>query len=214
MRRLMFRNFAAVMKIFCIGRNYGEHARELQNEIPEAPVVFMKPPTALLKGNDFYMPEFSNDMHYECELVFRIGKNGKHVDPIFAEKYIDAVSLGIDFTARDIQAEQKKKGLPWEIAKAFDQSAVIGPWLPTAQFNTYPNLHFTMHKNGELVQDGHAQDMLFSPATLIAYISTYFTLQQGDILFTGTPAGVGQVQIGDRLEGFLEDQKMFNIHIK
>lgn len=202
------------MKIFCIGRNYGEHARELNNDIPDAPVVFMKPPTSLLKGTEFYIPEFSKDIHYECELVFRIGKNGKHIAPQFAAKYIDAVSLGIDFTARDVQTEQKKKGLPWEIAKAFDQSAVVGPWMSIQQLPTYPDLHFTMHKNGTLVQEGRASSMLFAPETLIAYISTYFTLQQGDILFTGTPAGVGPVAIGDVLEGRLESHPMFTVHIK
>lgn len=202
------------MKIFCIGRNYGEHARELNNEIPEAPVIFMKPPTAILKGNDFYMPEFSSDMHYECELVYRICKNGKHIAPQFAHKYVDAVTAGIDFTARDVQSAQKKKGLPWEIAKAFDQSAVVGPFTPLQELTNADNIHFSLNKNGARVQDGHSRDMLFAVDQLIAYLSTYFTLQQGDLLFTGTPAGVGPVAIGDTLEGFLEDKSMFTVHIK
>lgn len=202
------------MKIFCIGRNYGEHARELNNEIPEAPVIFMKPPTAILKGNDFYMPEFSSDMHYECELVYRICKNGKHIAPQFAHKYVDAVTAGIDFTARDVQSAQKKKGLPWEIAKAFDQSAVVGPFTLLQELTNADNIHFSLNKNGARVQDGHSRDMLFAVDQLIAYLSTYFTLQQGDLLFTGTPAGVGPVAIGDTLEGFLEDKSMFTVHIK
>lgn len=202
------------MKIFCIGRNYGEHARELNNEIPEAPVIFMKPPTAILKGGDFYMPEFSSDMHYECELVYRICKNGKHIAPQFAHKYVDAVTAGIDFTARDVQSAQKKKGLPWEIAKAFDQSAVVGPFTLLNALPNADNIHFSLNKNGERVQDGHSSDMLFPIDQLIAYLSTYFTLQQGDLLFTGTPAGVGPVAIGDTLEGFLEDKSMFTVHIK
>ena len=202
------------MKIFCIGRNYSEHARELKNDIPEAPVIFMKPPTAILKGSDFYLPEFSSDMHYECELVYRICKNGKHVAPQFAHTYIDAVTVGIDFTARDVQAAQKKKGLPWEIAKAFDQSAVVGAFTPLTALPDPANIHFSLLKNGERVQNGQAKDMLFSVDHLIAYLSTFFTLQQGDLLFTGTPSGVGPVAIGDALEGFLENISMFTIHIK
>ncbi len=202
------------MKIFCIGRNYAEHAKELNNAIPEAPVVFMKPPTAVLKGHDFYLPGFSNDMHYECELVFRIGKNGKHIAPEFAWKYIDAVTTGIDFTARDLQSEQKKKGLPWEIAKAFDNSAVVGTWIPAAEINISGALTFRLEKNGATVQRGIASDMLYSVPRIIHYISEYFTLQQGDLLFTGTPAGVGAVAIGDILSGYLEEKKLFETRIK
>ncbi|MEZ5013307.1 MAG: fumarylacetoacetate hydrolase family protein [Chitinophagales bacterium] len=200
------------MKIFCIGRNYSEHAKELQNAIPDAPVVFMKPPTAVLKGNDFYLPPFSDDIHYECELVFRICKNGKHIDKAYALKYMDAVTVGIDFTARDLQSKQKQKGLPWEIAKAFDHSAVVGTFTPIPADIT--NIRFRMDKNGETVQNGFSGDMLFSVSELIAYISTFFTLQQGDLLFTGTPEGVGKVSIGDRLEGFLEGEKRFSVDVK
>lgn len=202
------------MKIFCVGRNYGEHARELNNAIPEAPVIFMKPPTAILKGHDFYMPDFSKDMHFECELVFRICKTGKHIAPAFASKYIDGITVGIDFTARDVQAEQKKKGLPWEIAKAFDQSAVVGTMQTLSDITQLSTATFHLQKNGVTVQQGNAADMLFPVSEVIAYLSTYFTLQQGDLLFTGTPAGVGPVAIGDVLEGYLENEKLFTTYIK
>ncbi|MFI5171407.1 MAG: fumarylacetoacetate hydrolase family protein [Chitinophagales bacterium] len=202
------------MKIFCIGRNYSEHAKEMQNEIPEAPVVFMKPPTAILKGNDFYIPDFSSDMHYECELVYRIGKNGKHIDEKFADNYINGVTVGIDFTARDVQANQKKKGLPWEIAKAFDNSAVTGTFNTTDNQILSKALSFSMHKNGETVQSGNSDEMIFNVSTILAYISKFFTLQQGDLLFTGTPAGVGAVSRGDILEGFLGGEKKFAINVK
>jgi len=201
------------MKIFCIGRNYGAHAKELGNAIPESPVVFMKPPTALLRGTDFYLPEFSTDMHYECELVFRICKNGKHIDAKFAGKYIDAVTVGIDFTARDVQQKQKEKGLPWEIAKAFDNSAVVGNF-SAITFSEIPQLQFSLKKNGVTVQEGNASDMLFQVDELIAYISKYFTLQQGDLLFTGTPAGVSAIKQGDHLEGFAGTEKKFEVHIR
>lgn len=202
------------MKIFCVGRNYSEHAKELNNEIPEAPVIFMKPPTAILKGKDFYIPEFSSDMHYECELVFRVCKNGKHIEPQFAGKYVDAVTVGIDFTARDMQANQKKKGLPWEIAKAFDNSAVVGEFLPISELPDNQSVKFNMQKNGADVQIGNSADMIYPITELVAYLSKFFTLQQGDLIFTGTPAGVGPVAIGDVLTGFLEGTKRFEINIK
>ncbi len=202
------------MKIFCVGRNYSEHAKELNNEIPEAPVIFMKPPTAILKGKDFYIPEFSSDMHYECELVFRVCKNGKHIEPQFAGKYVDAVTVGIDFTARDVQANQKKKGLPWEIAKAFDNSAVVGEFLPISELPDNQSVKFNMQKNGADVQIGNSADMIYPITELVAYLSKFFTLQQGDLIFTGTPAGVGPVAIGDVLTGFLEGTKRFEINIK
>lgn len=202
------------MKIFCIGRNYSEHAKELNNEIPDAPVVFMKPPTALLKGKDFYIPDFSNDIHYECELVFRICKNGKHIVEEFVSKYIDAVTVGIDFTARDLQSEQKKKGLPWEIAKGFDNSAVIGDFTTIQNLENVNDIAFHMLKNQEIVQAGNSGQMINNINQMISYISKYFTLQQGDLLFTGTPAGVGKVSVGDKLEGFLEKEKKFEINIK
>lgn len=202
------------MKIFCVGRNYSEHAKELNNEIPEAPVIFMKPPTAILKGKDFYIPEFSSDVHYECELVYRVCKNGKHIEPQFAGKYIDAVTVGIDFTARDVQANQKKKGLPWEIAKAFDNSAVVGEFLPISELPDNQSVKFNMQKNGADVQIGDSAMMIYPIAELVAYLSKFFTLQQGDLIFTGTPAGVGPVAIGDVLTGFLEGTKRFEINIK
>ncbi|MEI2673708.1 MAG: fumarylacetoacetate hydrolase family protein [Chitinophagaceae bacterium] len=202
------------MKIFCVGRNYSEHAKELNNEIPEAPVIFMKPPTAILKGKDFYIPEFSSDVHYECELVYRVCKNGKHIEPQFAGKYIDAVTVGIDFTARDVQANQKKKGLPWEIAKAFDNSAVVGEFKPISELPDNQSVKFNMHKNATDVQIGDSAMMIYPIAELVAYLSKFFTLQQGDLIFTGTPAGVGPVAIGDVLTGFLEGTKRFEINIK
>ena len=202
------------MKIFCVGRNYSEHAKELNNEIPEAPVIFMKPPTAILKGKDFYIPEFSSDVHYECELVFRVCKNGKHIEPQFAGKYIDAVTVGIDFTARDVQANQKKKGLPWEIAKAFDNSAVVGEFMNISELPDNQSVKFNMHKNAMDVQIGDSAMMIYPITELVAYLSKFFTLQQGDLIFTGTPAGVGPVAIGDVLTGFLEGTKRFEINIK
>lgn len=202
------------MKIFCVGRNYSEHAKELNNEIPEAPVIFMKPPTAILKGKDFYIPEFSSDVHYECELVYRVCKNGKHIEPQFAGKYIDAITVGIDFTARDVQANQKKKGLPWEIAKAFDNSAVVGEFTPISELPDNQSVKFNMQKNATDVQIGDSANMIYPIAELVAYLSKFFTLQQGDLIFTGTPAGVGPVAIGDVLTGYLEGSKRFEINIK
>ena len=202
------------MKIFCVGRNYSEHVKELNNDIPEAPVIFMKPPTALLRGSDFYLPGFSNDMHYECELVYRVCKNGKHIEEKFASKYIDAIAVGIDFTARDVQSEQKKKGLPWEIAKAFDNSAVVGDFVATSALKNLSSIQFNLKKNGDVVQIGNSSEMIFGIEKIISYLSEFFTLQQGDLIFTGTPAGVGAVKIGDVLEGFLESEKKFEITIK
>lgn len=202
------------MKIFCVGRNYTEHAKELNNAIPEAPVIFMKPATALLRGRDFYYPEFSKDIHYECELVYRVCKNGKYIDEKFASKYVDAIALGIDFTARDIQSEQKKKGLPWEIAKAFDNSAVVSEFMPMNEMEDVASINFTMKKNDQVVQQGNASEMIFSIEKIISYLSVYFSLQQGDLIFTGTPSGVGPIAIGDKLEGFIENEKKFEIKVK
>jgi 2-keto-4-pentenoate hydratase/2-oxohepta-3-ene-1,7-dioic acid hydratase in catechol pathway len=206
------------MKIICIGRNYAEHARELNNPVPAKPVVFMKPPTALLVNDKpFYYPEFTSDLHHECEVVLRLCKNGRHVQPEFADTYFDAISLGIDFTARDVQDECKKKGHPWEIAKAFDNSAVVGKFLPRDQVNT-ADIEFQLLKNGSTVQHGHTRDMIFSFGEIIAYVSQFFKLQTGDYIFTGTPAGVGPIQIGDTLEGVLftkvAEQKLFECRIK
>lgn len=203
------------MKIIAIGRNYIEHAKELNNAVPESPVIFMKPDTALLKDNrDFYYPEFSKDIHYEVEVVVRICNEGKHVSEKFAHKYYDAVGLGIDFTARDLQADLKKKGLPWEIAKAFDHSAIISPLLPKEEFENIQNIDFSLKLNDAEVQRGNTANMIFSIDQLISYISQRITLRKGDLLYTGTPAGVGPVNIGDRLEGFLHEKSMFTCNIK
>ncbi|HCK23136.1 MAG TPA: 2-hydroxyhepta-2,4-diene-1,7-dioate isomerase [Bacteroidetes bacterium] len=202
------------MKCICIGRNYGEHAKELNNPVPENPVVFLKPSTAVLHGKDFYHPEFSNDIHYECELLVRIGKQGKHIAKEFAHHYIDALSVGIDFTARDVQARQKEKGLPWEIAKAFDQSAVVGQWVTWDKQQDLTDCFFGLQRNQQWVQQGNSRDMLFPITDIIHYVSRYFTLQQGDVLFTGTPAGVGKINIGDHLEGYLLQQKLLEVFIK
>lgn len=200
------------MKIICIGRNYSEHAKELKNEIPDKPVVFLKPQTALLKDNKpFYYPEWTKDLHYETELVLKVCKQGKYIDEKFARKYFDEVTVGIDFTARDLQNQQKAKGLPWEIAKAFDNSAVIGE---LRKANVDSGINFSMNLNGVEVQKGNTSEMMFSFGKIIAYASQFFTLQTGDLIFTGTPAGVGAVKIGDRLEGFLENEKVFDFEIK
>lgn len=203
------------MKIIAVGRNYIAHAKELENEIPEEPVIFLKPDTALLRENrDFYYPNFSKDIHYEVEVVLRVCKEGKHIAKKFAPNYYDAVGLGIDFTARDVQQKLKEKGLPWELAKSFDHSAVIGSLIPVQEIDNLLELDFSLLKNGDLVQKGNTEDMIFPFDELIAYISQYITLRKGDLIYTGTPAGVGPVQIGDVLEGFILDQKMFTCHVK
>ena len=204
------------MKIICIGRNYSEHIRGLNNDIPAEPVIFMKPDSALLRNNEpFYIPDFSNDVHYECELIVRINRLGKNIETRFANRYYDEIGLGIDFTARDLQNKLKDKGLPWEKAKAFDRSAVISSEFVNK--NELPNLSaikFQLKKNGETVQNGDSSFMLFPIDELISQISKYFTLKIGDLIYTGTPAGVGPVAIGDRLEGFLEGTKMFDFEVK
>ncbi len=203
------------MKIICIGRNYAAHIEELANERPKDPVVFIKPDSAVLpKDQDFYIPEFTKEVHYEVEVLIRINKVGKHIDKRFANKYYNEVGLGIDFTARDLQSAMKQKGLPWEKAKGFDGSAVIGRWLPKSDFKDLNNLNFTLHKNEELVQNGNTGLMLWNIDELVAYVSTYFTLKKGDILFTGTPAGVGQITTNDYLSGKLEGQELFSLKIK
>lgn len=191
------------MKIICIGRNYAKHAKELNNEVPDNPMIFMKPPSALLVNNKpFYYPDFTKDLHYELEVVLKISKNGKHVQPEFAHQYYSEVALGIDFTARDIQAQCKKKGHPWEIAKGFDNSAVLSPFVSIDELNAKA-IEFELHKNGEKVQHGNTLDLIFSFEDIIVYASKFFKLQMGDLIYTGTPAGVGPVKIGDKLEGFL-----------
>jgi 2-keto-4-pentenoate hydratase/2-oxohepta-3-ene-1,7-dioic acid hydratase in catechol pathway len=203
------------MKIFCVGRNYADHAKELGNAVPEEPVIFMKPKTALMQSNaPFYYPEFSNELHYEVEIVLRVCKNGKYIDEDTADKYFDAFTIGIDFTARDLQAELKKKGLPWEKAKAWDNSAVIGKWIPlTPELRNKP-INFSLQKNRELVQSGNSDDMIFSFHDIISHISQYFSLNIGDLIYTGTPAGVGECVTNDLLEGFYEKEKMFALEIK
>ena len=203
------------MKIICIGRNYTEHIAELQNERPTEPVVFLKPDSAvLLKQHPFVIPEFSDDIHHEIEIIVRINKVGKYIDPKFAYKYYDEISIGIDFTARDLQQKLKDKGLPWEKAKAFDGSAVIGDFLSIKIFKSLENLTFELTNNGETVQKGNTANMLWKIDELIAYVSQYFTLKIGDIIFTGTPAGVAKVNPNDVLEGFLEENKLFRIQVK
>lgn len=203
------------MKFICIGRNYIEHARELNNPLPQVPVFFLKPSTSLLRNNrPFFYPSFSSDLHYELELIFRIGKSGKSVSKDFAHQYIDAMGLGIDFTARDLQNKCKEKGLPWEIAKAFDYSAVVGELKPFDQEGLRKGIRFHLEKNGERVQSGNSNDMIFDISTLITYISSFITLRTGDYIFTGTPAGVGPVSIGDSLCGYLEEELILQTRIK
>ena len=203
------------MKIICIGRNYAKHIEELKNERPSEPVIFMKPDSAvLLKQHPFVIPEFSNDIHHEIELIVKINKVGKYIDTKFAHKYYDEISVGIDFTARDLQNELKAKGLPWEKAKSFDGSAVIGDFLPKSQFNSLENVTFELTNNNEIVQKGNANEMLWKIDEIISYVSQFFTLKIGDIIFTGSPEGVAAVKPEDVLEGFLEGNKLFSIQIK
>ena len=203
------------MKIICIGRNYTNHIAELKNERPTEPVVFMKPDSAvLLKQHPFVLPEFSNDVHHEIELIVKINKVGKYIEPKFAHKYYDEISVGIDFTARDLQDQLKAKGLPWEKAKAFDGSAVIGEFVPKDQFASLENVNFELLKNGEIAQKGNSSLMLWKIDELVSYVSQFFTLKIGDIIFTGTPEGVAAVNPNDVLEGYLEGQQLFRIQVK
>jgi len=203
------------MKMICIGRNYSEHARELNNPVPAEPVFFMKPESAQLRNNQpFIYPEFSKDIHYEAELVLHICKVGRNIQEKFAGTYYDGIGVGLDFTARDLQQKAKEKGLPWEMAKAFDFSAPVSKFIPLSGFPDLANIRFGLFKNGELVQQGNSSDMIFSFEKIIAYVSRFVTLKQGDYIFTGTPAGVGPVQIGDRLEAFIEDKKLLLCNIR
>ena len=203
------------MKIICVGRNYAAHAKELNNAVEEEPVIFLKPDTALLNNNqDFYLPDFSNDIHYEAEVVVKINKPGKHIDEKFANRYYDSVSVGVDFTARDLQSMLKAKGLPWERAKAFDGSAVIGSFLPLADVGNIADLDFSMNLNGQKVQSANTSEMVFSVDKVIAFVSRFITLKTGDLIYTGTPQGVGKVNVGDHLVGFLCDKELFNFKIK
>lgn len=203
------------MKIFCVGRNYTEHAKELGNAVPEEPVIFMKPKSALLQPHTpFYYPEFTNELHYECELVLRICKNGKYIQEKFANKYYDAVTVGIDFTARDIQNQLKEKGLPWEKAKAWDNSAAIGKWVPITELKNRKDIPFGLFKNKEQVQKGTSSQMIFSFDYLVSHISNFFSINIGDLIFTGTPAGVGELVVGDEVEGYLEDAQLLTLEVK
>lgn len=203
------------MKIICIGRNYAEHAKELNNNIPSDPIIFLKPKTALLLDEKpLYYPEYTNDLQYECELVIKMSKNGKYIQEKFARNYYNAMTLGIDFTARDIQQKQKEKGLPWEIAKAFDGSAAVGRFVPIEPETKMQNLNFVLKINGETKQVGNTADMLFSIDKIIAYTSQFFTLNIGDLIFTGTPSGVGSLSVTDELTGYLEGEELLNCLIK
>ncbi|MDH3650422.1 MAG: fumarylacetoacetate hydrolase family protein [Saprospiraceae bacterium] len=203
------------MKIICIGRNYLAHAAELNNPVPEYPLVFMKPSTSLLvNGKPFYYPAFSKDVHYEVEVVLKVSKNGRHIQPEHANSYFDELTLGIDFTARDLQKELKQKGHPWELSKAFDNAAVVGTFLDCDSLRDVSALSFLLKKNGVMVQEGNTRDLIFDFQTLIAYTSQYFKLQAGDLIFTGTPAGVGPISIGDNLKGFIGDTVVLECEIR
>jgi len=203
------------VKIICIGRNFQAHARELQNPIPDEPVFFIKPDSAVLRNNTpFYIPDFSNDIHYEMEIVLKIHKPGKHIAPQFAHKYYDEITAGIDFTARDIQQDLKSKGLPWEKAKGFDGAAPLGTFFPKSAFGDPGKLDFHLLVNGELKQKGNTADMIFNFDQIIAYVTQFITLKKGDLIFTGTPAGVGPVKIGDRLQGFIDNYPAFDFLVK
>ena len=203
------------MKIICVGRNYAAHASELGHEVPDEPVIFMKPKSALLQSHTpFYDPEFTNELHYECELVLRVCKNGRYIQERHAGNYYNAITVGIDFTARDIQDELKKKGLPWEKAKAFDNSAAIGKFVDVTPALNKKNINFHFLKNGEKVQEANSSQMLFSFDAIIAHISNYFSLNIGDLIFTGTPAGVGECVVGDELEAYLEKEMLLKMEVK
>lgn len=202
------------MKIIAIGRNYAAHIAELNNERPSSPVIFLKPDTAVLRNNaPFYYPDFSRDIHYEVEILLKINKEGKYIDEAFAHKYYDEVGIGIDFTARDLQSQCKEKGLPWEIAKGFNGSAPISDFLPKSSFDL-TSLDFSLLKNGEVKQKGNTSLMLYTFDQIITYVSQFFTLKKGDIIFTGTPAGVGPIVVGDKLEAYIKDEKLLEVEIK
>lgn len=202
------------MKIICVGRNYAKHIEELKNDVPDEPVIFMKPDSARLTGGrPFFHPDYSNDIHYEAEVVLKIGRNGRHIAERFAHDYISAVTLGIDLTARDLQSKLKQKGLPWELAKGFDGSAVLGDFIPVEEVKDLDRLNFSLQKNDEVVQNGCTDMMLFPIAKLIAFVSQYFFLKQGDLIFTGTPQGVGPIAIGDHYKGFIEQQQLLRLRV-
>ncbi len=203
------------MKIFCIGRNYAEHAKEMGSDVPEEPIIFMKPKSALVQGHTpFYYPEFTNELHYEAELVVRISKNGKYIQEKHASNYYNAISVGIDFTARDIQQKLKEKGLPWEKAKAFDNSAAVGKFIEVTPAINKKNINFSLTKNKEVVQKVNSSEMIFSIDQIVANISNYFSINIGDLIYTGTPAGVGECIVGDVLEAYLEKEPVFHLEVK
>ena len=203
------------MKVICIGRNYTSHAKELNNPVPKEPVIFMKPDSSILRNNQpFFVPDFSEDVHHEVEIVIKINKLGKHIAKKFAHKYYNEIGIGIDFTARDLQSKLKEKGLPWEKAKGFDGSAPLGKFLPKSTFSDINAINFHLDINGERAQTGNTKDMLFSIDSIIEHVSRYFTLKIGDLIFTGTPEGVGPVKAGDRLECFVEDQKLLGFNVR
>src|SRR5438309_7220626 len=203
------------MKIFCVGRNYVAHAKELNNEIPDEPIIFMKPKSALLQAHTpFYYPEFTNELHYECELVLRISKNGKYIQDKFASKYYDAISVGLDITARDIQNELKEKGLPWEKAKAWDNSAAVGRWVQLPNVKNKKEINFQLLKNKEVVQQGNSKNMIYDFDYIVSYISNFFSINIGDLIFTGTPAGVGEIVVGDELEASLDEESLLTLEVK
>ena len=203
------------MKLICIGRNYAQHISELKNEKPSEPVIFLKPDTAiLLKKQPFFIPDFSDEVHHEVEVLVKINRVGKHIDPKFAHKYYDQIGLGLDFTARDLQKKLKDKGLPWEKSKAFDGSAVVGKWVSKSSFDDLDNLPFSLHKNNTIVQSSSTKDMLWTIDEIIAYVSQFFTLKIGDVIFTGTPSGVSRVQPDDTLKGYIGEDEFFSIKVK
>lgn len=203
------------MKIICVGRNYAAHARELNNPVNEHPVIFLKPETALLqKRQPFFIPDFSNEIHHEIELVIKINRLGKNIQPQFAHKYYDEIGLGIDFTARDLQSSLKSKGLPWELAKAFDGSAPVGEFIKKSELGLLQEIRFSLKKNDHPVQEGNSADMIFNVDFIISFVSAYFTLKKGDLIFTGTPSGVGPVVKGDTLEGFIGEKKMIHVNVR
>lgn len=203
------------MKIICIGRNYADHARELNNPLPETPVFFLKPDTAIINNNKpFFYPGFSSEIHHEVEIVLRINRLGRHIDEKFAHRYYEEIGIGIDFTARDLQAECKKKGLPWEMAKAFDGSAPVGRFVPKSEISDPGNISLRLDINGNTIQEGNSGDLIFSFDRLISYISGFITLKIGDLIFTGTPSGVGPVKIGDRLQAWLDNEMLLDFHVR
>lgn len=203
------------MKIICVGRNYQKHAAELNNPVPSKPMIFFKPDTAVLRENkDFYYPDFTKDLHYECELVVRIAREGKFIQEDFVESYIDGIGLGIDMTARDLQSEAKSKGHPWTLAKGFNDSAPVSRFLDPKNFPDLQKIHFTCDINGERRQEGFTRDMIFSVKYLISYITQFITIKKGDLIFTGTPEGVGPLSIGDHIEAHLEGEKMMDFHVR